>query len=91
MIDIEFNFPKNKISKKYCCCGEEEDMKHIYSCKILNEESIKISYEEIFNDDVRKQKNIYERFKNNLDKRLQGIQNNVDPLHNDICAVMEIN
>ena len=32
MIDIEFNFPKNKISKKLCCCGEVENMKHIYSC-----------------------------------------------------------
>ena len=58
MIDIEFNFPKNKISKKFCCCGEAENMKHIYSCKILNQESIEISFEEIFNDDVRKQKNI---------------------------------
>ena len=91
MIDIEFNFPKNKISKTLCCCGEVENMKHLYSCKILNQESIKTSFEEIFNDDVRKQKNIYERFKNNFDKRLQGIQNHVDPLHNDNCAVMEIN
>ena len=91
MIDIEFNFPKNKISKTLCCCGEVENMKHIYSCKILNQESIKTSFEEIFNDDVRKQKNIYERFKNNFDKRLQGIQYPVDPLHTDICAVMEIN
>ena len=91
MIDIEFNFPKNKISKTLCCCGEIENMNHIYSCKILNQESIKTSFEEIFNDDIRKQKIIYERFKNNFEKSLQGIQNYVDPLHNNICAVMEIN
>ena len=63
MIDIEFNFPKNKISKRLCCCGELENMNHIYSCKMLNQESIKTSFEEIFNDDIRKQKIIYERFK----------------------------
>ena len=91
MIDIEFNFPKNKISKTLCCCGELENMNHIYSCKMLNQESIKTSFEEIFNDDIRKQKIIYERFKNNFEKSLQGIHNYVDPLHNNICAVMEIN
>ena len=45
MIDIEFNFPKNKISKTLCCCGELENMNHIYSCKMLNQESIKTSFE----------------------------------------------
>ena len=34
MIYIEFNFPKYKVSKKLCCCGEELNMKHIYSCKV---------------------------------------------------------
>ena len=91
MINIESNFPKNKISEKLCSCGEQENMKHIYSCKILNLENLKTPFEEIFHDDTRKQKIVFARFKNNYEKYLQGIQYYVDPLYNDNCIVMEIN
>ena len=90
MIRIDFNF-KNGKSEKLCICGEIEDMRHIYTCNILNPETPKIPFDKIFENDVRKLKVIQERFKNNFEKSLQGIHNYVDPLHNNLCAVMEIN
>ena len=44
-------------------------MKHLYSCRKFNTEKIEISYEEIFDEDTKKMKIVYERFKNNLEKR----------------------
>ena len=90
MIKIDFNFPEKQKSEKLCVCGEQENMKHIYTCNVLNKENIRIPYEQIFENDVKKQKIIAERFRNNLERSYQGILY-VDPLHNDKYAVMEIN
>ena len=87
MIEIDFNF-KNGKSEKFCVCGEIENMKHIYTCKIMNPETPKVQYDGIFEDDVRKQKLIMERFKDNYEKSLQGILF-VDPLYNDNYTVMD--
>ena len=72
-------------------------MKHIYSCKIYNiENEDELYYENIFGDDLKKMKKIYEKFKINFEKR--GNENNpprildkVDPLYSNYCAAMEIN
>ena len=88
MIQIDFNF-KNGKSEKLCICGEIEDMMHIYTCNILNPEKAKIPFDKIFENDVRKHKIIQERFKNNIERSLQGILF-VDPLCNDNYAVMDI-
>ena len=37
MIQISYNFPNNK-KIETCLCGQEENMEHIYLCKILNKE-----------------------------------------------------
>ena len=96
MIKTENNF-HGKMNKTTCICGELEDMKHIYSCKIYNiENEDELYYENIFGDDLKKMKKIYEKFKTNFEKR--GNENNpprildkVDPLSNNYCAAMEIN
>ena len=67
MVEIEVNFPQNKIETK-CFCGETMDMNHIYSCKQLNNENIEVPYEAIFSEEIDKQKIVQERFKKNLDK-----------------------
>ena len=36
MVQISDNFPKSEMKTK-CFCGENEDMKHIYTCNIRNE------------------------------------------------------
>ena len=66
MIPIESNF--SVIGKERpCLCGEVKTMKHIYTCKKLNEEEIFIEYEEIFTENVKNQKMILKRFKKNFE------------------------
>ena len=96
MIKIENNF-HGKRNKTTCICGELEDMKHIYSCKIYNiENEDELYYENIFGDDLKKMKKIYEKFKINFEKRgnennLPRILDKVDPLYSNHCSAMEIN
>ena len=84
-----------KECEKPCICGEQIDTKHIYTCGKLNEENIRINFEEIFKDNVKNHKLILERFRKNFEilekyednKNYHGIL--VDPLYCN--TVMEIN
>ena len=75
-----------------------ENMKHIYICKIYEREEENITYEKIYEDDLRKMKRLNERFQRNLEKREQILKDEnftpriqkVDPLYNN-CTVMEYN
>ena len=75
-----------------------EDMKHIHSCKIYDTENENEgeNFEKIFENDVRKIKKIYEKFKKISEKREQTENTksprilNVDPLYHT-CTAMEIN
>ena len=66
MIPIENNFSVTG-KERPCICGEVKTMKHIYTCKKLNEEEIFIEYEEIFTENVKNQKMILKRFKKNFE------------------------
>ena len=66
MIQIESNFP-SKETIKPCICGEQKDMKHIYTCEILNEEEFVIRFEEIFEENVKNQKIILKRFRKSFE------------------------
>ena len=68
MVHIENNFP-NQLSKSPCICGEFENQEHIYSCTLLNQNKVIIEYDRIFEENVKDQKQIYERFKENLEIR----------------------
>ena len=68
MVDIPANFSSSKIFMK-CPCGMKENMKHVYQCRILNDEEEVIPFENIYTDNVRDQVIVYNRFKNSLEKR----------------------
>ena len=88
MVQIDENFPV-KEKKSLCPCGEIQNMKHIYDCKYLNKEDIETNYEKIYEENVKYQKIVLERFRENMEKRTcHGILH-VDPLYND--TVVEIN
>ena len=70
MVNIENNF-RSKMKTSTCPCGQIEDMKHIYICKIYEREEENITYEKIYEDDLRKMKRLNERFQRNLEKREQ--------------------
>ena len=69
MIDIENNFKNRKKTEK--CCGQIEDQQHIYTCQQLNKKKTDIEYNKIFEENVKIQKAIMERFNENYEKRKQ--------------------
>ena len=57
------------------CGNEDESQIHIISCKILNKGSDKtINYEKLFSDNVNDQKEICEKFKENMKYLLEIIK-----------------
>ena len=69
MVDIPSNFPKSD-EKSLCFCGEQENMKHIFDCEILNEgNKTSEKYENIFNGNIGTQIRIFRKFEENLKKR----------------------
>ena len=69
MVQIRYNFPNNKKSET-CLCGQEENMEHIYLCKILNKEKEQlIPYKKIFNGNIREQITIFKIFQKNMKER----------------------
>ena len=87
MVQINHNFPVQE-NENLCICGDIENMKHIYDCKHLNEEDIETNYEKIFEENIKNQKTVLERFRKNMQKRMYHGILNVDPLYN--CTVVEI-
>ena len=58
MTKIPINFG-NKEAK--CICGEEENMLHIYSCKLINEIIPSINYNKIYNGNLNTQIEVFRR------------------------------
>ena len=76
MINIPANFQKGQGNRK-CICGENEIMKHIYNCKLLNRKEIRTNepYENIFNGNIEQQNEVMEIFEENL-RKLEKIREN---------------
>ena len=68
MIDITSNFSSNKEIEK-CWCGKNQNMKHIYMCTILNNETTEMPYKKLFNGNINEQIEVYKRFTNNMSER----------------------
>ena len=69
MKEIPANFSKSNIENK-CICEQQEDMKHIYQCKLMNNgEEPEIEYEKIFEGDIWEQIKVFKKFERNLEKR----------------------
>ena len=69
MINIPSNF--SSIDETKCKCGELEKMVHIYECDLYNNEKLIIPFERIFNGNLNEQIAVYEKFKQNMEKRKQ--------------------
>ena len=65
---VPANFSSKKLENKYCCpCGETEEMEHMYNCKYWNNEESKPEYKMIYEDNLKHQMNVSERFRIILD------------------------
>ena len=67
MINIPSNFSSKDETK--CKCGALEKMVHIYECDLYNNEKLIIPFERIFNGNLNEQIAVYEKFKQNMEKR----------------------
>ena len=67
MINIPSNFSSKDETK--CECGALEKMAHIYECDLYNNEKLIIPFEKIFNENLKEQIEVYEKFKQNMKKR----------------------
>ena len=68
MADIPSNFPKTNFFEK-CRCGENEDMAHIYECKMLNIEESKIPCQQIYCGTISEQVQIFRRMVKSIENR----------------------
>ena len=68
MTKIPIHFGKKEAK---CIFGEEENMPHIYSCKLINNTKPCINYNNIYNGNLNAQIDIFRRMENNLEKRNQ--------------------
>ena len=64
MVPISENF-LNTQTENFCSCGQISSMRHIYICTNMN-----IENEKIFDDNVRSQKQVYDRFKQTFETLL---------------------
>ena len=92
MLDIPQNFPGKNIQNT-CVCGETEEMIHIYNCEMLKESETNLPYEKIFNGSMKQQIEVYNIFKENLDRR-ETMRNKInrpcDPDEIRCISVMDI-
>ena len=64
MYDLPINFSSNKRKKTLLCiCKEEENMKHIYECAVLNRNPLKYEFNKIYNGKLLEQIEIMERLR----------------------------
>ena len=88
MTNIPSNFISEKENTTTCICGIKENMKHIYNCEYLNINKPTEKYEKIYEDNVKKMKNVLERFNENMKRREKLLEKvncheilDCDPLH----------
>ena len=54
MTNIHANYSTK--SEQLCICGEIENMKHIYECKLFNKEEIEVNYNDIYESNLKDMK-----------------------------------
>ena len=76
------NISDNFSSKKFkCICGDnDENMKHIYSCKMLKSEEPETEYENVYTENIDKILYVQKRFHENMKKRENLLKDNEDKL-----------
>ena len=78
MTDIPSNFPKTKTVEK-CWCGKNEDMAHIYECKMLNTDEKMIPYQKIYCGTISEQVEVFRRMNKSIENRENKLQQKEPP------------
>ena len=69
MVNIPANFISRDKNENKCICKQREEMKHIYECLILNEQTPEVKFEEIFGKNIEKMKKVLKRLDYNMKQR----------------------
>ena len=93
MIPIESNFPNKHQNEQEKCqkCGEIENMKHIYDTCNKSKENI-VEYENIFGENVKKIRKVYQNFKSNYDMKenqKKSLESPRDPKCDPLFSLLE--
>ena len=93
MIQIPTNFPSKYENKNENCliCGKKEIMEHLYSCK-WDQKNNETKYENIFGDNVKKVKKVYNQFRQkyeNREKHINMINHPRDPNSDPLFSLYE--
>ena len=68
MIKISANF-SSKQKPENCPCGMDENMEHIYICKLFNKEKLEVEYKQLFNGNLTQQITVFKRFIKSFEER----------------------
>ena len=69
MVNIRSNFSKTNVSIK-CFCGQNENMEHLYRCKMTNIDEVELlPYEKIYSGTIGEQIQIFRKLEKNLELR----------------------
>jgi hypothetical protein len=74
MIKIPANFSSENVNHE-SCCGENETMKHVYTCTKLNIEEPATKYEHVYSNNLQKLSEVYNRFEHKMTKRENEMDN----------------
>ena len=76
MTAIPYNFGQKE---EKCICGEIEDMLHIYNCENINAMKPELSYDKIYNGNLKSQIEVFRRIEKNLEMRQEIKIRNISP------------
>ena len=90
MIQIPTNFPSKYENKNENCliCGKKEIMEHLYSCK-WDQKNNETKYENIFGNNVKKMKKVYNQFRQKYENREKHINHPRDPNSDPLFSLYE--
>ena len=67
---MPYNFPsKDKYENLNCICRQYENMEHVYTCSLWNQNKEETTYNMIFTDNIIQHTKVYKRFKVNYEMR----------------------
>ena len=75
MVNIPANYSSRKIEHG-CQCGMKEDMEHVYTCIMLNNENADVKFEEIYSSNTKLISEVNKRFQNNMKNREEIMNKN---------------
>ena len=70
MLKIPSYFVSRDKNTYICICNQKESMEHIYNCEYLNTKTPEIKFEEIFRENISKQKKVLQRLEENLNAKI---------------------